>query len=234
MKLHLSFIIPAYNEESRLGRSLANAIQYFADQSYTAEIIVVDDGSRDGTVDIARSFSSVRVIEQPHNSGKGAAVRRGMLEAQGAFRIFSDADFSTPVHETAKVLSVLERGADVCIGSRALDRSYVKVHQPWYRESMGKMFNVFVQLLLLKGIKDTQCGFKGFTAQAAQAIFSKAKIDGFGFDVEALYLARMLNLTIEQVPVEWYNDDRTTVNPITDSSRMFFELLSIRKLHRNG
>lgn len=234
MNLHLSFIIPAYNEESRLGHSLTNAIRYFANQQYSTEIIVVDDGSHDHTVEVARSFSSVRVLEQQNNRGKGAAVRRGMLEAQGAFRIFSDADFSTPVQETAKLLSVLEQGTDVCIGSRALDRSYVKVHQPWYRESMGKVFNVFVQLLLLKGISDTQCGFKGFTAQAATAIFSKTKIDGFGFDVEALYLARTMNFSIEQISVEWYNDDRTTVNPITDASRMFFELLSIRRLHRNG
>lgn len=231
---HLSFIIPAYNEESRLGHSLSTAIRYFADQPYSTEIIVVDDGSRDRTVEVAHSFSSVRVLQQQSNRGKGAAVRRGMLEAKGAFRIFSDADFSTPVQETAKVLLVLEQGADVCIGSRALDRSYVKVHQPWYRESMGKVFNVFVQLLLLKGINDTQCGFKGFTAQAAMAIFSRAKVDGFGFDVEALYLARTMGISIEQVPVEWYNDDRTTVNPITDASRMFFELLSIRRLHRNG
>jgi dolichyl-phosphate beta-glucosyltransferase len=228
---HLSFIIPAYNEETRIAHSLPKAVSYFAEQSYTTELIVVDDGSRDRTVDVVRSFAGVKVLQ---NRGKGAAVRRGMLESTGAYRIFSDADFSTPVHETAKVLQRLEQGAEVCIGSRALDETYIKVHQPWYRERMGKLFNFFVQSLLFKGISDTQCGFKGLTAQAAEKIFRRTKIDGFGFDVEMLYLARTMNLKIDQVPVEWYNDDRTTVNPLTDASRMFFELLSIKRLHRNG
>lgn len=231
---HLSFIIPAYNEETRIAHSLPKAVSYFAEQPYTTELIVVDDGSRDRTVEVARSFEGVTVLQQPQNRGKGAAVRRGMLESTGSFRIFSDADFSTPVHETAKVLQRLQQGADVCIGSRALDETYIKVHQPWYRERMGKLFNFFVQALLFKGITDTQCGFKGLTARAAETIFRRIKIDGFGFDVEMLYLARTLNLNIDQVPVEWYNDDRTTVNPLTDASRMFFELLSIKRLHRNG
>lgn len=234
MAPHLSFIIPAYNEEARIAHSLPKAIRYFAGQPYTTELLVVDDGSRDRTAEVARSFPGVVVLEQPRNRGKGAAVQRGMLEATGTYRIFSDADFSTPVYETAKLLDCLEKGADVCIGSRALDETCIKVHQPWYRERMGKLFNFFVQMLLFKGISDTQCGFKGFTARAADMIFSKTKIDGFGFDVEVLYLARRLGLTISQLPVEWYNDDRTTVNPLTDASRMFFELLSIKRLHRNG
>lgn len=234
MAPYLSFIIPAYNEEARLERSLRKAVEYFSQQSYTTELIVVDDGSRDNTVGVAQAFPSVVVLQQPRNMGKGAAVRRGMMEARGEYRIFSDADFSTPVEETAKVLSRLEQGADICIGSRAIDESYIKVHQPWYRERMGKLFNFFVQMLLFKGIRDTQCGFKGFCAASAQAIFSRTKIDGFGFDVEVLYLARLLKFSIDQVAVEWYNDERTTVNPLTDATRMFFELLSIRKLHRNG
>lgn len=234
MAPHLSFIIPAYNEETRIAHSLPKAVSYFAEQPYSTELIVVDDGSRDRTVEVARSFAGVTVLAQPQNRGKGAAVRRGMLESAGAYRIFSDADFSTPVHETAKVLQRLEQGADVCIGSRALDETYIKVHQPWYRERMGKLFNFFVQALLFKGITDTQCGFKGLNARAAETIFRRTKIDGFGFDVEMLYLARTMNMKIDQVPVEWYNDDRTTVNPLTDASRMFFELLSIKRLHRNG
>lgn len=234
MAPHLSFIIPAYNEETRIAHSLPKAVSYFAEQPYSTELIVVDDGSRDRTVEVARSFAGVTVLVQPQNRGKGAAVRRGMLESAGTFRVFSDADFSTPVHETAKVLQRLEQGADLCIGSRALDETYIKVHQPWYRERMGKLFNFFVQALLFKGITDTQCGFKGLTARAAETIFRRTKIDGFGFDVEMLYLARTMNMKIDQVPVEWYNDDRTTVNPLTDASRMFFELLSIKRLHRNG
>lgn len=235
MTPYLSFIIPAYNEEERLEQSLHKAIAYFAEQPYSTELIVVDDGSRDGTVRVAQSFPSVTVLQQPQNRGKGAAVRRGMLESHGTYRIFSDADFSTPVKETAKVLARLEQqSVDICIGSRALDETYIKVHQPWYRERMGKLFNFFVQMLLFRGISDTQCGFKGFRAEAAKAVFSRTKIDGFGFDVEALYLAKVLNLKIDQVAVEWYNDERTTVNPLTDATRMFFELLSIKKLHRNG
>ena len=234
MTPYLSFIIPAYNEEARLEQSLRRAIDYFGAQPYTTELIVVDDGSRDNTVAVAQSFPSVAVLQQPQNRGKGAAVRRGMLESAGTYRIFSDADFSTPVAETAKVLARLEQGADVCIGSRALDETFIKVHQPWYRERMGKLFNFFVQALLFEGIKDTQCGFKGFRAHAAEAIFGRTKIDGFGFDVEVLYLAKLLRMKIEQVAVEWYNDERTTVNPLTDATRMFFELLSIKKLHRNG
>ncbi len=234
MAPYLSFIIPAYNEESRLEQSLRKAVDYFSGQPYTTEIVVVDDGSRDNTVRVAQAFPSVIVLPQPRNMGKGAAVRRGMLESRGTYRIFSDADFSTPVGETSKVLARLEQGADVCIGSRALDETFIKVHQPWYRERMGKLFNFFVQALLFQGIRDTQCGFKGFRSSAAQAVFSRTKIDGFGFDVEVLYLAKILQLNIDQVAVEWYNDERTTVNPLTDATRMFFELLSIKKLHRNG
>jgi dolichyl-phosphate beta-glucosyltransferase len=155
-----------------------------------------------------------------------------MLESHGDYRVFTDADFSTPIRELEKVLPILDRGADVCIGSRAMDPTMIKEHQPFYREFMGKTFNKFVTTLFFSGIKDTQCGFKGFRAGAAEKIFSLAKIDGFSFDVEALYLAKILNLSVEQVPVEWYNDERSTVNPITDSISMFLELLKIRGLHK--
>jgi dolichyl-phosphate beta-glucosyltransferase len=234
MKPYISLIIPAYNEETRIERSLNSALDYFNSNSISAEIIVVNDGSKDNTPAVVESFGhGVKLLNQPRNMGKGAAVRTGMLAAVGDYRIFSDADFSTPIYEIEKVVALLKQDFDVCIGSRAEDPSMIKVHQPFYREFMGKAFNKFVQLLLVKGIKDTQCGFKGFRATAADVLFNHAKINGFSFDVEILFLAKKLGLRVTQTPVEWYNDLRSTVNPITDSFNMIIELFKIRFLHKN-
>ncbi len=233
MKYDLSIIIPAYNEEARLAATLDRINDYLKGRDFTYEILVIDDGSTDGTVEVAERYAPVvRAIALPYNMGKGAAVRRGMLEAEGEIRVFSDADLSTPIHELSKIIAGISNGAQVCIGSRALDTSTIKVHQPFYREFMGKTFNRLVQLFVMKGIKDTQCGFKGFTSMAALLIFSRAKIDGFGFDVEALYIARKLGFTVSEVAVEWYNDKRSTVNPVKDSISMMLEILKIRKLHK--
>ena len=228
---HLSFIIPAYNEASRIAPSLEKAREYFATQSYTTEILVVNDGSSDDTSGVVTGLADVRLIEQPRNMGKGAAVRRGMLEATGDYRIFSDADFSTPVHETARVLARLEGGVDICIGSRGVDTSLVKKHQPWYREKLGKMVNIIVQTAFIRGITDTQCGFKGFRADAAEAVFSRAQLNGWMFDLEALYVASKLGLRIEEIPVEWYNDERSTVS-FRHSWQILSEIFSIKRLHR--
>lgn len=233
---YLSFIIPAYNEAQRLAPSLQKALQYFDSQPYSVEILVVNDGSKDSTSrvagDIAQKDPRIKVLEQPRNMGKGAAVRRGMLEAEGEFRIFSDADFSTPIHETARVLERLQSGIDVCIGSRGIDTSLVKKHQPWYREKLGKMVNVIVQAAFISGITDTQCGFKGFRSEAAKQVFSRAQLNGWMFDLEALYIASKLGLTIEEIPVEWYNDERTTVS-FRHSWQILREILSIKRLHRH-
>lgn len=234
MKPYISIVIPAYNEEERLENTLKMITSYLKQMPYSSEILVSDDGSLDRTVAIAKSFPEVEVLIAKQNLGKGAAVRNGMLKANGEFRVFTDADLSTPIYELDKVISSFNQGFDVCVGSRAVDYSLIKKHQPIYREMMGKTFNKIVQLLVVKGISDTQCGFKGFTEQAAIDIFSKAKIDRFGFDVEILYLADRLGFKIKEIPVEWFNDERSKVDPIKDSLQMFSDILKIRKLHRNN
>lgn len=235
----LSFIIPAYNEEQRIALSLEKAIDYLSSQNYGWEFLIVDDGSKDRTCGIVAAFieeslfsENIRLVKLGKNLGKGAAVRRGMLEARGEIRVFSDADLSTPIKELEKVIPIIKSGVDVCIGSRDLNRNLIKKHQPFYREYMGRIFNKIVQMLVIKGITDTQCGFKAFRGSSADKIFAEAKIDGFSFDVEAIYIAKMLGMKVEQVPVEWYNDTRSKVSPITDSARMFFELFKIRRLHK--
>ena len=231
--MEISIVIPAYNEEERLPTTLRTIIDYFENLSKDYEIIVVDDGSQDNTAEIAQHFNPrVNVIKLPKNSGKGAAVREGISHAQGDFILFSDADLSTPITEFHKLQESLENGSHIAIGSRAIDSSLIKVHQPFYREFMGKTFNKIVRALVLRGIHDTQCGFKMFKNSVAKQIFSLAKIDGFGFDVEILYLAHKMNFKIAEIPVEWRNDTKSKISPIYDSLKMFFEILKIRSLHR--
>jgi len=225
--MKISFIIPAYNEAARIGATLRDVVEYFSAQDYAWEIIVVDDGSTDETAAVAAG-EGIRVIHLERNEGKGAAVRRGMLESQGDVRIFSDADGSTPVREVAPLLTLIESGADVVIGSRALAQSDVQVHQAWPREQMGKIFNVILKCFALTPYKDTQCGFKGFTAQAAETVFSRQQIAHFSFDVELLYIARLDGLKIEEMPVTWRNAPQSTLHPITDSAKMVLDLLRIR------
>lgn len=243
--MQLSLIIPAYNEADRIGPSLEKAFRYFEGKDYDAEIIVVDDGSSDRTCDsVKQAFSqklgalsnvTTRLIPLGANQGKGAAVKRGMLEATGKVRIFTDADFSTPIAEVSKVIPLIASGQyDVVIGSRAIEgRALVKKHQPWYREMMGRFYNVLVQAFVFRGIPDTQCGFKGFSAEAAERLFSKQKVAGFSFDVEILFLAERYGYRVKQIAIEWYNDERSTVGAVTDSTRMFWELLRIRNLHKH-
>ncbi len=239
----LSLIIPAYNESDRIGPSVEKAYRYFENVDYDTEIIIVDDGSSDNTIQAVKDVFArkpnaltrvtTRIIPLGKNAGKGAAVRQGMLEARGSVRIFTDADFSTPVHEVAKIIPLIASGEfDVVIGSRAAERrTLVKKHQPWYREAMGRFYNILVQLFVFRGIRDTQCGFKGFSGDAATILFSKLRVQGFSFDVEILYLARRYGYRIREIAIEWYNDERSTVGALTDSAKMFWELLRIRKLH---
>lgn len=230
----LSIIIPAYNEEDRIQSTIEKIQNYLDKQNQDYEILVIDDGSKDNTVKLVKdNFANVQIVKQEINQGKGAAVRRGMLEAKGDLRLFTDADLSTPIYEIDKMLEWQKKGYDVCIGSRAMQSELIKEHQPWYREFMGKTFNKIVQFLVVRGIKDTQCGFKMFTEKAAEDIFSKSKINGYAFDVEAVFLANSLKYKIKEIPVEWYNDERSKVNPVTDSIKMFLEILKIRKLHKS-
>jgi dolichyl-phosphate beta-glucosyltransferase len=222
-------VIPAYDEAQRLPRSLARLQEFLGARGTSYEIVVVDDGSRDGTVAVARAAGGpeLRVLEGDRNRGKGHAVRRGMLAAGGERRLMTDADLSTPIEDLVRLEAALDAGADVAIGSRALAGSRVEVHQSAFRESAGRAFNRVVRLLLLPGIQDTQCGFKLWRARAAELAFSRLCLDGFSFDVEALYVARRSGLRIAEVPVVWRNDAATRVSGWS-GARAFVDLLRIR------
>ncbi|WP_227762450.1 dolichyl-phosphate beta-glucosyltransferase [Zhaonella formicivorans] len=230
--LFLSVIIPAYNEEKRLPGTLERIHQYLQKKGFAYEIIVVDDGSRDKTVWVAEEFkkkdSNLRIVKNPRNMGKGFTVRNGMLNGRGRYLLFTDSDLSTPIEEFDRFLPRFEQGYDIVIGSRALRDSVIKVSQPWYRVFMGKTFNLIVRTMFWTRIKDTQCGFKCFTREAARAVFPRQTVWGFGFDVEVLFIARKLGYKICEFPVEWSDSPDTKVNAIKDSAKMFWELLKIR------
>ncbi|MGB9835589.1 MAG: dolichyl-phosphate beta-glucosyltransferase [Candidatus Saccharicenans sp.] len=233
MKPVLSIVIPAYNEEKRLGLTLRKIIDYLDSRQIQAEIIVVDDGSKDNTAEAAREILTdwplQKVVSLPENQGKGAAVKEGLLQASGEFILFSDADLSTPIEELEKMLPLARQGCQVVIASRALPESEIKKRQSWLREHMGKTFNFLVRLLLIKDIKDTQCGFKLFEQKAARKIFSELQTKGFAFDVEALALARRFGYKIAQVPVAWVNSPESRVGLVRSSVGMFIELLKIKR-----
>lgn len=212
---HLSVVIPAYNEEKRLSESLPRVLDYLQQQSYGWELLVVDDGSSDRTSDVARALGQghdVRILRNDGNQGKGGSIQRGMLEARGAWRLFSDADLSTPIEELTKFWSYTDAGFDVVIGSRALPESELAVRQPASRELAGRIFNAAVQTLLVRGLSDTQCGFKLFSARAAEDVFSRQTLMGFAFDVEVLMLARKLGYRIKEAPVRWVDSPESKVS----------------------
>lgn len=229
-----SIIIPAYNEERRLPETLHKVILFFKSFQHSYEILIVDDGSKDNTVSLMQKIieeaglqETVRVLTAVKNAGKGSAVRRGVLAAQGEYILFTDADNSTPIEELEKFSSKL-KDADVLIGSRYLKESNVEVHQPWYRFVIGRISNLIIQIVLVDDIKDTQCGFKLFRRDVAHDIFSRMKVDGFGFDMEALALAEVLGYHIKELPVSWFNSDDSRVRPIRDTIRTFGDLLFIK------
>lgn len=227
----LSIIIPAYNEEPRLPKTLDRIRAYLDARKVSSEVIVVDDGSRDGTVQLVESRSTswpaLRVVKNPGNRGKGYSVRHGMLEARGRIVLFTDADLSAPIEEADKLLAALATH-DLAIGSRAMDRRLIQVHQAWTREWAGIIFNGIVRVVLGLKIEDTQCGFKAFDREHSQIIFQQQRIERFGFDPELLFLAKRHGLTVAEVPVRWSNDPGTHVTLWDGIHAMFFEVAKVR------
>lgn len=218
--------------------TLERVCAYLSTKDFPYEIVVVDDGSTDNTLQITKSIANnnnhINVLSNERNSGKGYSVRRGMLSARGEYVFFTDADLSTPIEEIEKCLPYLVNGYDVVIGSRSMPGADIIVHQPWYREKMGKIFNFMVNVVLLRGIVDTQCGFKGFKRDVAKKVFSRCRIDGFSFDVEALYLSRKFDYKIKELPIRWENSTLSKVSPVKHSIQMFKDLLGIKMKDLQG
>jgi dolichyl-phosphate beta-glucosyltransferase len=233
---HLSVVIPAYNEEQRLPASLVSLCSALLQSGVLHEVLVVDDGSRDRTVavveSLAQQFPVLRALPEPHR-GKGHAVRQGMLAASGDFVLFSDADLSVPVHQVLQFPDALQGGYEVAIASRE-GRGARRQGEPGYRHLMGRVFNLFVQALAVPGIQDTQCGLKCFTRESARAVFGRLTIDGFGFDVEALFVARALGYRILEIPVDWQHVPQSRVDPLRDTLRMVGDVLRVRRNQLRG
>lgn len=235
-------MIPAYNEENRLPATLARLVSYLDSSPFGAlgsvEVLIVDDGSRDRTAalveDFSRIYAAVRLVRNPGNQGKGFAVRNGMLQAQGEWILFTDADLSSPIEEVEKlVAAVRERKADGAIGSRALDRKLVTVHQSVFREYSGRFFNLVMRLITGLPFADTQCGFKLFRRDAAHEVFRRVRIPGFGFDVEALFIANRLRYEVVEVPVRWANAEGTKVTML-NGLQAFTDLALVRLYQLRG
>jgi dolichyl-phosphate beta-glucosyltransferase len=222
----LSVVIPAYNEEGRLGPSLARVKDYLVAQTYQSEVLVIDNASTDRTSDVARS-AGVEVVREPKR-GKGAAVRTGMLAARGEYVLFSDADLSTPIEEVERLMAALEAGHDIAIASRALPDSQLLVRQPWYRELVGRLGNLLVRLVAVHGIADTQCGFKLFPRHVAQRLFAAQRMGGIAFDMEVLFLAQRLGMKIAEIAVTWIDSPDTRFSRVRDSLDALKDLARIR------
>jgi dolichyl-phosphate beta-glucosyltransferase len=237
----LSYVVPAYNEEARLGASLKSLIDYASDQPYHVEIIVVDDGSADRTVEVANEAIAsapegvtARLVPHEVNRGKGAAVRTGALAAESDVVLYLDADLSTLPAETAKVLRAIRDGADVAIGSRIVPGGGdMRASQPALRRISGRLFAMVRRRFLLGNIEDTQCGFKAFRREAAKEIFSRQRLEGWAFDGELLYLAERLGYTIAQVPVDWHHEEGSRMQlGVGSALREIRDLIRIRLMHR--
>jgi glycosyltransferase involved in cell wall biosynthesis len=229
----LSVVIPAYNEALRLGSTLEKVREFLSTRSYAVELIVVDDGSTDATPQILEEFRRryplLRVLRHDPNRGKGFSVRRGVLEASGELVLFTDSDLSAPIEETNKLLAALESAqADCAVGSRALKRRLIGVHQPWPREFAGRCFNLLVRLFTGLKIRDTQCGLKLFRRATTRRAFEQQRVERFGFDPEILFLIERSGGRIVEVPVRWNDNPATKVRFLRDAARMFLDLVAIR------
>jgi len=230
---YLSIVIPAYNESLRIGGTLDEVRKYAAAKAFGTEVVLVDDGSSDRTPEIFQEFQSrwpeTRVLRNQANRGKGYSVRRGVLEARGEVILFTDADLSAPIEEADKLLAALESsGSDAAVGSRALDRKLIGIHQPWRRELAGRCFNLFVRLFTGLRLHDTQCGLKLFRRDSTRRAFELQRVERFGFDPEVLFLVQHLGGKLVEVPVRWNDNPATKVHFLRDSARMFLDLVVLR------
>jgi glycosyltransferase involved in cell wall biosynthesis len=232
-RLDLSIVIPAFNEEQRLPRALDDIVAYLCGHPLRAEIVVVDDGSADATARLVaryrEKYPCVRLVSNGRNRGKGFSVRHGVLESRGDIVLFTDADLSTPISEADKLLvELLENGYDMAIGSRAMNRQLIEVHQSAFREQAGILFNHLARRIAGIEFSDTQCGFKAFRRERSKIVFQQQRIESFGFDPEILFLAKRHGLRVAEIPVRWSHDPATKVNVVRDGIGMFLELLVIR------
>ena len=229
-------VIPAYNEEGRIGTTLESVVRYLDEQPYTWEVVVVDDGSTDGTVELVgrweREVEGVRTERAPHR-GKGGAVRRGMLAATGRYRFMADADMAMPIERLGEFLDRMAEGYDVVIGSREIAGAR-RYGEPIARHVMGRVFNRVVRIFAVGGFQDTQCGFKCFRGEVADEIFRLQRTDGFGFDVEVLYIAAKRGLRVLEIPIDWYHQQASKVRPLVDTYLMLKDILLIRVRHLRG
>jgi len=232
-----SIVIPAYNEAARIGNALQSVVSCIRERGWSAEVVVVDDGSRDETAGLVRAFAAdhpapdhpeVRLLENPGNHGKGYSVRNGILHAFGEVVMFTDADLSAPIEEAEDLFAAIAAGADIAIGSRWLERARQTIRQPLYRQFFGRCFNAVTRLVMGLPYADTQCGFKAFTRVAAQTVFQLQTIERWGFDPEILFIARKRDYRIVEVPVSWAHDERTRISYLKDGVRMLEDIAVVR------
>ena len=232
----LSIVIPAYNEETRLPQSLAAVVDFLGAQNFESEVLVVDDGSNDRTPEIVKEFSAkypfIQLL-QPGRGGKGHAVKAGMLQIKGEYAFLCDADLAMPISELPKFLPPQQNGYKIAIGSREGEGA-VRYNEPPYRHLMGRVFNWLVKIMAVRGFEDTQCGFKCFHSSVVDDLFQKQTIDGFGFDVEVLYVAQKRNYKIIEIPINWYYQSESKVHPVKDTIRMVRDMLAVRRNDRKG
>lgn len=225
----LSIVIPAHNEEDRLPRTLGQISSFLEKQSYSSEILVVENGSSDRTFELAQEYALRRpnlTVHHEKQPGKGNAVRRGMLEARGEYRFICDADLSMPIEELQKFLPPVLNNFDIAIGSREAPGA-IRYHEPLYRHFGGRAINLLIRLLILPGLNDTQCGFKCFRAETTEVIFLQQTLTGWSFDIELLYLARQKKLRVKEIPIQWYFDPDSKVNAVRDALRMIGDIFRI-------